>query len=240
MCTFRDTINRSINSQVWDRRPTATNDDHHRGRFVDSWEFVSAPPVSSLHLHISREYLLRLRNSGIRRANHRHVPTIHENIGPGADVYFAARWKTPGIRPINLRSWNWFAGFNHRELFLTGVALSFPRLVSSRLVSSRFLLGLARDHPLTILGIFLAPLCREFDVATGDRYGTDIYSMRSRCNRRFERFLSQNGGSSRILGISRVCLRTVRRLWMQRLTRMNILREIIMGERCGGLRRCEK
>lgn len=169
VCTFRDTINRSINSQVWDRRPTATNDDHHRGRFVDSWEFVSAPPVSSLHLHISREYLLRLRNSGIRRANHRHVPTIHENIGPGADVYFAARWKTPGIRPINLRSWNWFAGFNHRELFLTGVALSFPRLVSSRLVSSRFLLGLARDHPLRILGIFLAPLCREFDVASRQR-----------------------------------------------------------------------
>lgn len=45
----------------------------------------------------------------------------------------------------------------------------FPSLASSRLVSSRFLLGLARDHPLTILGIFLAPLCREFDVASRQR-----------------------------------------------------------------------
>lgn len=90
----------------------------------------------------------------------------YTKISGQEQTYFAARWKTPGIRPINLRSWNWFAGFNHRELFLTGVALSFPRLVSSRLVSSRFLLGLARDHPLTILGIFLAPLCREFDVVS--------------------------------------------------------------------------
>lgn len=235
VCTFRDTINRSINSQVRDRRPTATNDDHYRGRFVDSWEFVSAPPVSSLHLHISREYLLRLRNSGIRRANHRHVPTaaIHENIGRGAGVYFAARWKTPGIRPINLRSWNWFAGFNHRELFLTGVALSFPPVL--RLLVS-FSARPARPPPQNF---------RNFPRSIGPRIRPKSNSLRIGNGRSWKGYLfealwtlfSQNGGSSTEFYRSRepvVCERFNDCGIQQR--RMDILCEIIISICCDGLR----
>lgn len=161
----------------------------------NSWAHRLFPPCICIFL--ANTYC-GIRNNGVRRANH-HATSPRPRYtrkyrarSTSSRIYFAARWKTPGIRPINLRSWNWFAGFNHRELFLSQgwrfPSLASPRLVSSRLVSSRLVSRLLPFpyHPLRILGIFLAPLwirrCRR-------SFTEGIFT--SRCNRRFERFFRE-------------------------------------------------